>query len=113
MRRSRKGGHLKTRYRGEIEMIGPASLEQQTRAKLRARLDGELSECDLFASSGWAERIAEKIASESHYVAKPSRKVATLHIRQLVVEYRNPPGPWKYWILIENDRSIDVMGQIV
>lgn len=93
---------LKVQWKGNIVLGGPANAEEQARQELEELLYGFLSECYYLDDSMRAAKYAEVIASKVPYQIKGKEIITFVNIDVL---YRNPPGPFKWWIRVRTDNN--------
>jgi hypothetical protein len=86
----------------KIAMAGPAEKEREARGQLEFLLYRELRECPYFDRSGLAAKFAREIQLATPYQTTKVRKEIVLKIVSVSMFYRNPPGPWKWWVRIRN-----------
>lgn len=105
-RRKRKAS-LRVGYNAVITVKGPYQNRGWLKERLRSRIFRSLRRCPMLLRSGFADRIADKIADESIekfvYSNKYTRGVIRIHHMDVV--YQNPPVHWKWWSRWRNNRD--------
>jgi hypothetical protein len=93
-----------------ISLAGPKDKEREARGQLEFLLYREFRDCPYFDRSGLAAKMARDITLATPYQVTKVRKEIVVNIVSVSLFYRNPPGPWKWWMRVRNGMNTIVPG---
>ena len=100
---------LKIKWKGQIVLGGPAHYEAEARQQLEELLYTYLSECYYLDDSMRAAKYAEDLAAKVPYQIKGNHIMMFINLDIL---YRNPPGPFKWWVRIRTDNNGNIANTV-